>query len=256
MKIRNFFNKNIKTNSPEPRATIPDSLHLLFEVEEPFNTLYQTGVNKTATPESDSSMKRKMRFYNLIHSLKLVNDIEGDLVECGCWKGLSSFLVCNYLKQTEPSFSGESYHIFDSFEGLSTPGREDVIEGSLIDRKGERKGKAFKKKGAYNAQMEDVQVALSEFPKIKYYKGWIPESLASYQGSKVKFLHIDVDLYEPILGAMKFFEDKMVSGGIIICDDYGSLYWPGARKAVEEFSQNEKFKFLPLSSGQALLIKK
>ena len=254
MSIKNVISKYLKKNHSNKVPKTAEVLHLLFEVEEPFNSLYKKGVALTSTP--DSGNKRKARFYNLVHSLKLISKLEGEMIECGCWKGLSSYLMCNYLKSENNDFSGKNFHIFDSFEGLSTPKEEDIIVDKLVDNKGERKGKAFKGKGAYNAQLEDVKTALSEFPDIKYYKGWIPESLGEFKETKVKFVHIDLDLYEPILGALNFFDKKMVSGGIMVCDDYGSLYWPGAKKAVEEFAQNKNFIFFPLSTGQAIFIKK
>jgi O-methyltransferase len=64
---------------------------------------------------------------------------------------------------------------------------------------------------------------------------------------RTKFVHIDLDLYEPILGALNYFYPKMVLGGIIVCDDYGSLYWPGAQMAVEQFAEKNNLNFISLN---------
>lgn len=230
-----------------------NELHLLFEVEQPFNDLYEKGMQLSDTPERGS--KRRARFYNLVSFLKTVKLLEGAIVECGCWKGLSSYLMCHYLKQMDSTFDGGSYHIVDSFEGLSEPSSEDIISKSLVDHVGERKGRHFKASGAYSAQMIDVKRVLSSFPKIHYHQGWIPQCLGELPDMHTKFVHIDLDLYEPILGALNYFYPKMVPGGVIVCDDYGSLYWPGAQKAVEEFAEKNNLNFISLSSGQAVFIK-
>lgn len=231
-----------------------NELHLLFEVEQPFNDLYEKGMQLSGTPERGN--KRRARFYNLVNFLKTVNHLDGAIVECGCWKGLSSYLMCHYLKDMDSTFNGTSYHIVDSFEGLSQPSSNDIIKKSLIDaKKGERKGSHFKAAGAYSAQMVDVKNVLSDFPQIHYQQGWIPQCLNQLPDINTKFVHIDLDLYEPILGALNYFYPRMVLGGIIVCDDYGSLYWPGAQKAVEDFSKDNNLNFISLSSGQAVFIK-
>lgn len=227
--------------------------YLLFEIEQPFNHLYSTGMKISNTP--DSGVRRRARFYNLIGFLKSVNRLEGAIVECGCWKGLSSYLMCNYIKLHDKSFDGKDFYVVDSFEGLSNPSDKDVITENLIDNHGERKGAAFKSKGAYSAQLENIKRVLSDFPRVSYYKGWIPETLVDLPMIGYKFVHIDLDLYEPIIGSLEYFYPKLVKGGVVVCDDYGSLYWPGAKKAVEEFAKNHNLQFISLSSGQAIFIK-
>lgn len=203
----------------------------------------------------DSGVKRRARFYNLIGFLKQTADLEGGVVECGCWKGLSSYLMTAYIRDSKLEFKGEHYHIFDSFEGLSQPTSEDVIDYKLVDKQGDRKGSFFKSAGAYNANLLDVKNVLKDFPAITFYQGWIPQVLPKFSAEKLKFVHIDLDLYEPIIGALEFFYPMIVRGGVVVCDDYGSLYWPGAKKAVEEFAEKHRVKFIALSTGQAVFIK-
>jgi O-methyltransferase len=228
-------------------------LNLLFEVEQPFNDLYLKGMAISKTP--DSGNKRRARFYNLVSFLQSVNHIDAAVIECGCWKGLSSYLMGHYLKINNENFVGKDFYVLDSFEGLSDPSKEDVINDSLVDTQGERKGAAFKTKGAYSASLEIVKNVLHEFPSISFHKGWIPNSLKQLPSLSYKFVHIDLDLYEPIKGSLEYFYPKLVRGGIIICDDYGSLYWPGAKQAIEEFAVDKGIRFISLSSGQAVFIK-
>ena len=51
---------------------------------------------------------------------------------------------------------------------------------------------------------------------------------------KFAFVHLDADLYQPTLAALRYFYPRMVAGGVIIIHDYNHN-WDGARKAVNEF---------------------
>ena len=51
----------------------------------------------------------------------------------------------------------------------------------------------------------------------------------------------------------------MTKGGVILLDDYGSMSFPGAKLAVDEFLKNlnrNEYLFVPLSFGSAIIIKK
>ncbi len=92
---------------------------------------------------------------------------------------------------------------------------------------------------------------------IQYHPGWIPESLSSVPDRTYKFVHVDLDLYEPIKGAVEYFYPRMVKGGIIVIDEYAIPRWPGARKAVDEFCQvNHLMTPVPLTTGNGVMIKK
>ncbi len=177
----------------------------------------------------------------------------GLMVECGCWNGLSSLVMCEYVRAQQPQFKGEGFHIFDSFEGLSEPTTADALPEKTIT---ELQQKFNTVTGAFSARLEDVQAALSEFPAVTYHRGWLPESLAGLPEAKYKFVHIDVDLYEPTLGIVAYFYPRLVEGGLIICDDYGSLAYPGAQRAIDEYSAAHGLLPLAISTGQAVLWKR
>ena len=54
---------------------------------------------------------------------------------------------------------------------------------------------------------------------------------------------IDVDLYEPTLDSLKFFFPRLINGGVIICDDYNSKVFNGAKKACDEYFKDKDFSF-------------
>lgn len=224
---------------------------VLYEVDKFFNKTYNQGLALSGTVDRE---RRRERFYNLIQYLRSVADKDGIVVECGCWRGLSSYIICNTMKLDDPDFDGSTFRIFDSFEGLSEPKQKDRIGYSILVKGRDRKGTAFKSAGAYAADINDVKQVLHEYPAIEFFKGWLPESLKLASERKYKFVHIDVDLYDPIKGSLHYFIPRMVQGGVILCDDYGSLVWPGAKMAVDEAAEENGYKVIPLSTGQAVIV--
>ena len=50
------------------------------------------------------------------------------------------------------------------------------------------------------------------------------------------FVNVDVDLHEPTRDSIEFFYPRMVPGGVMVFDDYGSqMQSPGAARAIEVF---------------------
>ena len=97
---------------------------------------------------------------------------------------------------------------------------------------------------------------LKEFDFVKTYKGWIPSRFSEVKDLKFSFVHIDVDLYQPTLDCLEFFFPKLVSGGIIVCDDYNSSQFPGAKNAWDYYFKDKKINlFYEQPFGGCFLIK-
>ena len=232
---------------------VGEEAKLLWEVDASFIALYERGLALTETP--DRGKNRRARFYNLLQFLRSTNGKVGAVAECGCWKGLSSYLMCELLRQDKPSFSGDELNLIDSFEGLSAPGEEDIIRERLVHDGKERLGKPFKSAGGYSSSLGHIKEVLKSYPGIIYHHGWIPGVFHAIPERTYRFVHIDVDLYEPTYEAVKYFFPRLCTGGILICDDYGSLFWPGAKVAIDKYCAEAKISCVSLSSGQALLHK-
>ena len=97
---------------------------------------------------------------------------------------------------------------------------------------------------------------LAKFQKqICLYKGWIPERFKDVSELQFRFVHIDVDLFQPTKDAIEFFYPRMVKGGVIVCDDYGFDTCPGATKAMDEFFDSKVESVIHLTTGTGLVIK-
>ena len=136
--------------------------------------------------------------------------------------------------------------LYDTFEGMSPPGNEDV------DFRGEKAKTILEKlpKSAYEKNswcvgtLEEVQKNLGTiaYPKdkIRYIKGMVEETIPKEIPGQIALLRLDTDWYRSTAHELEHLFPKLVSGGILIIDDYG--HWKGARKAVDEYFQKHQIK--------------
>jgi O-methyltransferase len=222
-----------------------------FEMDETFKAILRAGIKASGSTHDATVVHQRM--YNTVQFLRHTSDLEGDVAECGVFRGLFSFMFCNYLRLANPNFDGQGYHVFDSFQGLSQPSEQDVISRPEYGAVGTH----FRPAGEFQGSLETVKSTLKDYPLVQYHAGWIPESLASVAERSYKFVHVDLDLYEPTKGAVEYFYPRMVKGGIIVIDEYAIPRWPGPRMAVDEFCQmNHLITPVSLTTGNGVLIKK
>jgi len=214
-----------------------------------YSSLYKAGDEKT---DNIFKLLRHLNLYTYITNI-IEKGIEGDFAECGCFNGNSLFATKKILDDNN---SKKSIHVFDSFEGgLSEFTKKDFEDSSIKSIE-----EAYKVKKQFSSSFKRLSNKISESNNIFLNKGWIPNILEMEKDRKYAFVHIDVDLFEPTYESHKYFFDRLSSGGIIVCDDYGYSQFPGAAKAVEKFissiPSNTYTHFLKHSFGTSVIIKK
>lgn len=201
----------------------------IYLEDREFIRLYESLV----APGNNHSFDRK---YVLDQLCKLALAVPGDTAECGSFRGATSHIICRKI-----SGSGRKHHVFDSFEGLSAPGKDDGV---------------WWVPGSLSASEDTVRHCLRDFDFVEYYKGWIPERFSAVRDRVFSLVHVDVDLYQPTLDSVAFFYDRMSPGGLMLFDDYGFSTCPGAKKAVDEFFARKNEPVILLPTGQAFAVKK
>jgi hypothetical protein len=172
------------------------------------------------------------RLFLLEQFAKYATFIEGDFVECGVHSGSSAYFLCKQAKN-------KYVHLFDSWEGLSTPNINDTNYWSS---------------GDLSSDINFAKQTLSEWTNCHFHKGWIPEVFDGQSIKSVALLHIDVDIHQPTLDTLERFWSAITPGGIVICDDYGFKNCAGAKKAIDSFFNGLR-PVISLPTGQALIIK-
>jgi len=199
-----------------------------------FNTLYNEACKTT---DIRSFLPHKMRSY-MLQFLASIAPEKGEVVECGVYKGVTAYQI--------QKITGKTVHLFDSFEGISPRTEADAQYPEQIGTGA----------GSLVFPLGKVQENLgTKF--FKYYPGWIPQArqFEKVKDLKFSFVHIDLDVEEPTRASFDFFYPRMVTGGIMICDDYGFIQWPGAKKAVDAMAEKYGFRVIPQITGQCFVIK-
>jgi len=199
---------------------------------------------KRVSKFSMTSVERLVTLYRAVDYIE-TNEIEGDVVECGVWRGGSMILVANRLK--EYNNQKRNLFLFDTYEGMTKPMDVDV---SFDNQKADSLLQSVDKKMYEGnniwcyASIEDVRanVFATNYNPAKIYliKGKVEDTLPTDKISKIALLRLDTDWYESTKHELEHLYDKLVNGGILIVDDYG--HWQGAKKAVDEFILNRKLK--------------
>ncbi|MBT5638701.1 MAG: hypothetical protein HOJ16_09105 [Candidatus Peribacter sp.] len=212
-----------------------------------YNAMYHSFMLKTVknavykglkANSSDCSLHPCVSYNNIIKTLYLqrmlahVQDIPGDVVECGVGKGESLLIFTSLLQAT-----GSKKHVwgFDSFEGFPEPSKED--DSIRNPKKGEWSDTSLT--GVLGMLREAGFSPLDLRKNVTLVQGFFNESLSKYRGDTIALLHVDVDLYQSYIDVLSALYPKVIKGGVVMFDEYMStgdqLRFPGAQKAIDEY---------------------
>jgi O-methyltransferase len=206
------------------------------------------------------SMTGPIRMWALIQSLKHVANfnLEGDLVECGVWKGGNLALMKLFSNNLNLS---KQIIGFDTFEGMPDPTDIDVDYAGTSAA--QRMQKELKKENIKNihayCSLEQVKKNLSEInvkDSVKLIKGRVEETLliSNNLPNKISILRLDTDWYESTKIELEILFPRLVSGGVLLIDDYG--HFKGAKQAVDEYFKNQNIWLHYIDYSCRMIIKK
>ena len=191
------------------------------------------------------TMTSAERLWALIRSVRYVveNDIDGDFVECGVWRGGSSMAMAMTL---EALAADRRLWLYDTFEGMTPPSNLDVEAGS--GKSATRPLSRTKKAEGNNvwciASLEDVKanMAATGYPQdqVEFRAGDVAQTLTDDPPERIALLRLDTDWYDSTKAELAVLYPRLASGGVCIVDDYG--HWEGARRAVDEYLASHQVK--------------
>lgn len=177
--------------------------------------------------------------------------IPGDIVECGVWRGGSMQACAKTLLSLDET--GRDLYLFDTYEGMTPPTAEDLRRDGrpareLLDAQGkDRPIWAV-------ASLEDVQAGFENVPypkdRIHYVRGKVEDTVPEQAPERISILRLDTDWYASTRHELRHLYSRLVSGGVLLIDDYG--YWQGSRQAVDEFLEEtgEQLLLLRMDEGR------
>lgn len=149
------------------------------------------------------------------------NNIQGAVVETGCWKGgLGAYMA----------LSGRETWLFDSFEGLPKLTEKDM---EIAKAKGLPLHTVTGYIAISDTYAREIAANLGVQPHI--IKGWFNETLPKYKTEigPIAVLRLDGDTYSSTEQALNVLYESVVPGGIIVVDDYYDF--KGCREALYDF---------------------
>lgn len=175
---------------------------------------------------SQFTMIPKLAYADNLELCQHLRDVKGDVVECGVWRGGMIAGIARILGNTR------TYYLFDSFEGLPAVTEKDGIEA--------KKWQDNKTGDTYfdncKAEINFARQAMELADTVNYVieKGWFSETLPVFdKTSSIAILRLDGDWYDSTMCCLTHLYPKVVSGGIIIIDDYYT--WDGCTRAVHDY---------------------
>ena len=178
--------------------------------------------------------------FSVLYSLKAkTKNYPINLVECGVCDGLTASFALYSLKNKQEF----KIYLYDAW----APMKKEYLN--------EAENKSI---GWYSyLDINNVQRNLQEFSEnCIYNQGYIPDSFANSDNpNELNWLHIDLNAASPTKAALEFFYDKIISGGVILFDDYA---WHGqseTKLVIDEFFHNKSGILQPIPTGQALYYK-
>ena len=168
------------------------------------------------------------RLDNLQHCVTQVlrDQISGDLIETGVWRGGASiFMRAILLAYGDLT---RTVWVADSFQGLPKPdpGRYPADRADRLWTKRE-----------LAVSLDEVKANFEQYglldDQVRFVKGWFSETLAAAPIGQLALLRLDGDMYESTRVALDSLYSKLSVGGYVIVDDYGAI--PACRQAVSDF---------------------
>ena len=211
-----------------------------FMEESRFLDAYNLGIETGALRHHPGDLY--WRAYVACWAAYKAKELPGDFVECGVNLGFLSRVITDYVGFQNLD---KKFYLIDTFSGfpLETMGEE------------QREHLTPQVTSEYKECYEEVKATFKEFPNVIIVRGKVPDVLASIESDKIAFISLDMNNADAEIAAAEYFWDKIVSGGVILLDDYGHPMSIFHRKKFDEFCEKRKVKVLTLPNGQGLIFK-
>jgi hypothetical protein len=157
----------------------------------------------------------------------LAEDVPGDFVETGVWRGGTSIFMRAVLKTY--GVTDRAVFVADSFEGLPPPDPErfPADTHSLL----------YTKHDFLAVSQETVAEHFQRFglldDQVRFVKGWFRDTMPTLVDHNWAIIRLDGDMYESTMNVLENLYPGLSPGGYVIVDDYHAV--PTCRKAVGDY---------------------
>lgn len=188
----------------------------------------------------DFTFLSRQRLWTLFCAVRqlCLDDVPGDIVECGTWRGGSAALLAATVKLY--SLRPRNVWCCDTFEGMPAATEADTHRGLHANETPWGQGSLVAPRSEYfdviakKLAVQDIVIAV---PGL--FEHTLP--ILARQVSEIALLHADGDWYNSTMTIFTSLTSNIVSHGYIQIDDYG--FWDGCRRAVHDYESKYGYRF-------------
>ena len=155
----------------------------------------------------------------------VADDVEGDLIEAGVWRGGASMLMratLDTLGQAE-----RCVWLADSFKGFPVPDAENYPADAGLD---------LSPHEFLSVPVDEVRSYFARLGldhDLRFVEGFFDATMPGLRGGRWGIVRLDGDTYESTRVCLEALYPGLARGGYLIIDDYGFV--PACREAVEDY---------------------
>ena len=167
-------------------------------------------------------------YLSLCSLLESTLDLEGDVIECGVYRGGTLLRLARTLCEHAPQ---KTLYGLDSFQGFPEDriGDRDVAPARSLDKIRDK----FRFCVDTPARLKKIFQIFGV--RAELVPGYFSETLPQFRDHKFCFIHLDCDLYASYKECLEVLWDRLVPGGVIVFDEWNESAWPGSTLAIREF---------------------
>lgn len=181
------------------------------------------------------------RMYGVYEAVRYLEGkrLAGAFVECGVWRGGSSMMMTLTLQAV--GAAPRDLYLYDTYAGMSPPTDKDVdLAGGVAQDKFDKHVQGERSDWCY-ASLEEVKRNLGSTgyaeARVRYVRGKVEDTIPGVIPEQIALLRLDTDFYESTYHELVHLYPRLVSGGVLIIDDYG--HWRGSREAVDQYFREQ-----------------
>jgi O-methyltransferase len=174
------------------------------------------GLDWPAEAETMIGMQRLTSLQHCVETV-LAEDIPGDLIECGVWRGGA----CILMRAVLAAYGDETRCVWlaDSFEGLPRP--------DPANYKADKGIRTELAAGILGVPEAEVRANFQRYglldDQVRFLPGWFKDTLHDAPIDRIAVLRLDGDLYESTIQALDALYPRLSPGGFCIIDDYHAM---------------------------------
>jgi Macrocin-O-methyltransferase (TylF) len=215
-----------------------------FTSDPRFKRAYQRGVEAAAGHD----YHWRWRVHIGLWAAAVASRLDGDFVECGVNRG---FLASAILRDLEWDTLGKTFWLLDTFRG----GEERLVSEAERGSGWYDRNTRSLTTGFYVTGPEAVRRNFEEWRNVRIIEGTVPHTLAEITAPRVAFLHLDMNCSAPEVAALEFFWESLVTGAIVLLDDYADLVFGESKRGMDALAIRKDVRIATLPTGQGLIVR-